>query len=51
MGWQVKGPGALLKEVLEKGTQLVSIAVVFGSFSYNIMGDELLLNFGAKFQR
>lgn len=22
MGWQVKGPGALLKEVLEKGTQL-----------------------------
>ena len=25
MGWQVKGPGSLLKEVLEKGAQLVSI--------------------------
>ena len=24
MGWQVKGPGPLLKEVLEKGAQLVS---------------------------
>lgn len=25
MGWQVKGPGPLLKEVLQKGVQLVSI--------------------------
>ena len=25
MGWEVKGPGPLLKDVLEKGAQLVSL--------------------------